>query len=123
MSTSGANSKAGLENGADSARLAASLEAVRALPADFVKRHRILPFKIHDGTIHIASAAPGNQRVIDDIRLLTGLEVHETEAPEAEVSEKIAEHYQVTVEKMIENLSPEKTANGEGKNLDRKSVV
>src|SRR6185503_2829717 len=69
------------------------------------------------GTIHVATAAPGNQRVIDDIRLLTGLEVQESEAPADEVSEKIAAHYQVTVERMIENLSPESGANGEGKNL------
>ena len=116
MIKSGANSEASLEKAADSARLAASLEAIRALPADFVKRHRVLPFKIQDGTIHIATAAPGNQRVIDDIRLLTGLEVEESEAPVDEISEKIAEHYQVTVEKMIENLSPERS-NGEGKNL------
>src|SRR5882672_12556877 len=113
MITSGTNSKASLEEGADSARLAASLEAVRALPADFVKRHRVLPFKISDGTLHIATATPGNQRVIDDIRLLTGLEVEETHTPEAEVAEKIAGHYQVTVEKMIENLSPVGTTNGE----------
>src|SRR6185503_10689499 len=56
-------------------------EAVRALPADFVKRHRVLPFEIRDGTIHIVTSDPGNQRVIEDIRLLSGLEVQETEAP------------------------------------------
>src|ERR1700694_159815 len=117
MSKSGAHTEGSRDQPAKSARLAASMEAVRALPADFVKRHRILPFKIQDGTIHIATALPGNQRVIDDIRLLTGLEVHETETPESEVAEKIAEHYQVTVEKMIENLTPESGANGEGKNL------
>src|ERR1039458_1595368 len=117
MSKSGAQTEGSLNPAAESARLAASMEAVRALPADFVKRHRILPFKIEGGTIHIATAAPGNQRVIDDIRLLTGLEVHETETPESEVAEKIAEHYQVTVEKMIEKLTPESAANGEGKDL------
>src|SRR5882672_3106444 len=113
MSTSSTHSEDSFDQTAESARLAASLEAVRALPADFVKRHRVLPFKIQDGTIHIATAAPGNQRVIDDIRLLTGLEVEETHTPEAEVAEKIAGHYQVTVEKMIENLSPVGTTNGE----------
>src|SRR5882762_6440594 len=64
-------------------RLQVSPEALRSLPADFVKRHQVLPFKIADGTLHIATAAPGNQRVIDDIRLLTGLEVEETQALEA----------------------------------------
>jgi type IV pilus assembly protein PilB len=117
MNVSGANERSSLEPVAEPSRPPASAEAVRALPAEFVKRHRVLPFKIHEGTIHIATAAPGNQRVIDDIRLLTGLEVEEIEAPANEISEKISEHYQVTVEKMIEKLGPEHTTNGEGKNL------
>src|SRR5947207_1431642 len=92
-------------------------EVIRALPADFVKRHRVLPFDIRNGTIHIVTSDPGNQRVIEDIRLLSGLEVQETEAPATEIVEKIAECYQVTVEKMIENLNPEHGPNGESKNL------
>ena len=68
-------------------------------------------------TIRILTASPGQQQVIDDIRLLTGLEVEETEAPAAEILQRIAAGYQVTVERMIENLSPDRAANGEGKNL------
>src|SRR5262245_12995687 len=94
-----------------------SSEAVRALPADFVKRHRILPFQLRDGTIHIATAELGNQRVVDDVRLLSGLEVQETEAPGPELLEKIAECYQVTVEQMIESLDPERGPAVESKDL------
>src|SRR6201999_4068529 len=54
---------------------------------------------------------------IDDIRLLSGLEVEEFTAPVGEIIEKISTCYQVTVEKMIENLNPEKATAGEGKNL------
>ena len=72
------------------ARLHVPPEVIRALPAEFAKRHCLLPFAINHGTIHIATAAPGNQRVIDDIRLLSGLEVEEFEAPAAEIIEKIA---------------------------------
>ena len=67
-------------NAALLARAGATAEAIRALPADFVKRHRVLPLRIHSGTLHLATADSGNQRVIDDIRLLTGLEVEEHEA-------------------------------------------
>src|SRR5213078_2955417 len=95
-------------------KLNVSPEAVRALPSDFVKRNRVLPFEIRNGTIHVLTSELGNPRVIEDIRLLSGLEVQETEAPAAEIMEKIAECYQVTVEKMIENLNPEHGANGEG---------
>ena len=76
------------------AKLNIASEVLRALPAEFVKRHRVLPFKLHNGTIHIATAAPGNQRVIDDIRLLSGLEVEESVVASAEVAEKISECYQ-----------------------------
>jgi type II secretory ATPase GspE/PulE/Tfp pilus assembly ATPase PilB-like protein len=92
-------------------------EVVRALPADFVKQHRILPLALGEGTIEIATAQPGNRQVIEDIRLLTGLEVLEREVPAGEILEKLAQCYQMTVEKMIENLNPEGTAGVEGKNL------
>ncbi len=98
-------------------KLAASGEALRTLPAEFVKRHRVLPFKIQEGSLHVATADPGNQRVIDDIRLLSGLEVEETTVPEAELVEKIAECYQITVERMIEDFSPGQSGAGEIKNL------
>ncbi|HXR08413.1 MAG TPA: GspE/PulE family protein, partial [Candidatus Acidoferrum sp.] len=98
-------------------KLTVSPEALRALPADFVKRHRVLPLHVLNGAIHVATAEPGNQRVIDDIRLLSGLEVQEQETPSADLLEKIAECYQVTVEQMIENLNPDRTASAEGKNL------
>jgi type II secretory ATPase GspE/PulE/Tfp pilus assembly ATPase PilB-like protein len=99
------------------ATLNPSPEAIRCLPADFVKNHRIVPIRLENGTLHIATAAPGNGRVVDDIRLLTGLEVEEIEAPAVQIAAQIAESYQVTVEKMIEDMSPAHAPNGEGKNL------
>jgi type II secretory ATPase GspE/PulE/Tfp pilus assembly ATPase PilB-like protein len=99
------------------AKLNASPEAIRALPLDFVKRYRVLPFGIHNGIIHVATSDPGNQRVIDDIRLLSGLEVEEFVAPGPEIVEKIAECYRVTVEQIIENLNPDQASTMESKNL------
>ena len=98
-------------------RLVVPPEILRLLPADFVKRHRVLPFEISHGALAVATATPGNPRVIDDIRLLTGLEVSEVEAPADEILEKIAECYQVTVEQMVENLDSTNGASAEGKNL------
>jgi type II secretory ATPase GspE/PulE/Tfp pilus assembly ATPase PilB-like protein len=98
-------------------KLHVSPDALRTLPSEFVQRHRVLPLRIQHGAIHIATAEAGQQRVIDDIRLLTGLEVVEQVFPSSEVLEKIAEHYQVTVEQMIENLNPDRVATAESKNL------
>ena len=94
-----------------------SPEALRALPADFVRRHCVLPLRIADGNLHLATADPGNAGVIDDIRLLTGLEVVEEAWPGPEIAEAITARYQVTVEKMIEHLGGEPAANSEGKTL------
>jgi type II secretory ATPase GspE/PulE/Tfp pilus assembly ATPase PilB-like protein len=99
------------------AKMSVSPEAIRMLPLDFVKRNRVLPIAVHNGTIDIAMAELGNQRVIDDVRLLTGLEVQEFEAPAAEILEKMGECYQITVEKMIENLNPDQGVATEGRTL------
>ena len=114
----------GVKNGAPTAewagnagRPAVSNGAERLLPVEFVQRHRVFPIKVHNGILQLATADPGNQRVMDDIRLLTGLEVEEIATPAAEIAEKISTNSQVTVEQMIEDLSPERTNAGEGKNL------
>jgi type II secretory ATPase GspE/PulE/Tfp pilus assembly ATPase PilB-like protein len=122
ISEAGAHGKVRERNGSirrleSLGKLKVDPEAIRALPSGFVKRHRVLPFEIRNGTLHVATSDPGNQRVIDDIRLVSGLEVQESEAPAPEILEKIAECYQVTVEQMIENLNPEHGAAVEGRNL------
>jgi len=92
-------------------------EAIRALPADFVKEHRILPLEIRGGALRVATAEPASARLVDDIRLLSGLEVEEINAAVDELTEKIAEIYQVTVEQIVENLNADKANAVEGRNL------
>jgi hypothetical protein len=105
------------ESPAGSSKLAATADALSALPADFVKHHRVLPLRIQDGVLYLATAEPGNTRVLDDVRLLTGLEVVAEEFPAAEIAETITGRYQVTVARMIENLGGDRVANGESKTL------
>src|SRR5688500_8306820 len=100
-----------------SVKLEPSPEALRALPADFVKQHAILPLEIHDGAICVATSRLGNQQLIDDIRLLSGLEVKELEAPSGDILEKIAECYQLTVQQMVENLNRDESSAVESRNL------
>ncbi len=107
-----------IERSADNlGRLEIPADVLRALPADFVKLHRVIPIRVHQGTLCVATAEPGNARLIDDIRLLSGFEVEEIAAPGSEILEKIAECYQVTVEQMIENLNPSNGAAVESRNL------
>ncbi len=97
-------------------KLTIAPEALRAVPSEFAKRNRILPLAVHDSTIDIITAETGNQKLIDDVRLLTGLEVEEFLAPLPEILEKMAECYQVTVEKMIQSLNPEDESATEERN-------
>ncbi len=95
--------------------LVPSPEALRLIPADFARDHKVLPLRVVAGVLHLASAAPGDERLIEDIRLLTGLEVVEVLASEAEILERTTDGYQVTVEQMIEDL-------GEGDGLASESA-
>jgi hypothetical protein len=49
--------------------------ALQALPADQIRRHKILPMAIRDQTLHLAMVDPGDSLISDDIRFSTGLEV------------------------------------------------
>lgn len=100
-------------------KLAITPEVLRCVPAEVAKRHRVLPFAFADDWLCVVSADPLPARVLDDLRLLSGREILPHAAPAAEVLEKIAECYQVTVEQMIENLGSDKSGAraAEGKNL------
>ncbi len=92
-------------------------DALRLLPADFARKHHVLPLYLRDGVIGIATADPGNPRVTEDVRLLSGLEVEESLAGEGEIAAKIAEFYEVSVERMIEDLQPGGGSEARAENL------
>lgn len=92
-------------------------EALRLLPAEFARTHRILPLRVAGGVLHLATAAPGDERLVEDVRLLTGLEVCEVVVSESEILERVGDGYQVTVEQMIENLGAGEAGGGDATNL------
>jgi type II secretory ATPase GspE/PulE/Tfp pilus assembly ATPase PilB-like protein len=97
--------------------LTSTPEALRLLPAEFVRTHGILPLRVAEGVLHLATARPGDERLVEDVRLLTGLEVEEVAAGEAEILERVGESYRVTVEQMIENLGDGQGGAAESANL------
>ena len=50
-------------------------EAARLVPMEFARRHCVVPLSIGDGSIRVATANPGDRKVLEDLRLLSGLEV------------------------------------------------
>jgi type IV pilus assembly protein PilB len=50
-------------------------KTLERLPADFLRRHLILPFLIHDGIVDVAMSDPLDTPLIDVLTLLTGLTI------------------------------------------------
>ncbi|MCA8960033.1 MAG: Flp pilus assembly complex ATPase component TadA [Planctomycetes bacterium] len=85
-------------------------DALDTLPPDFVTDRQALPLALADGTLRLAIGEPGDPRLIEDVRLLSGAEVEVVLADRSELADKIAECHEVTVERMVEDLYDESDA-------------
>ena len=88
----------------DVARADVPAEARDRIPVDFVREHQVLPLSCDGGELRVATAEPARGEVIEDLRVLTGLEIVETLAPSRDISERITECYELTVERLIRGL-------------------
>lgn len=50
-------------------------EVARKVPEAFARRHMVLPLRANEGTLEVAMADPSNIVVLNDIRLITGMQV------------------------------------------------
>lgn len=107
----------GAVGGSGDAGLQSTPEALRVLSAEFVRSNGVLPLRVVEGVLHLAVPEAGNDELVENVRLLTGLEVREVAAPAGVLQERIGESYRVTVEQMIENLDAGDVATGDGRNL------
>ncbi len=98
-------------------------EVLEVLPDEFVQSRQILPISLDDGTLKVATADPGNQRVIEDVRLLSGCDVDEVVVDEEELREKIATLSQLTVERMVEDLHDNSGGSNRNDNLHDLEVM
>ncbi len=80
-----------------------SQKLIEQIPSQFVQRHRVLPLQSDKGCLWVASSRELEPRITDDLSLMTGCEIRVTLAPERELTERIAEIYQITVEQLFEN--------------------
>jgi type IV pilus assembly protein PilB len=60
---------------ADLRREAVDPDAAQLVPADFARRHVLLPIRRENGELTVAMADPGNLHLVNDLRLLTGLAI------------------------------------------------
>lgn len=79
---------------------------IQKVPAKFASHYKIVPLELKDNTLIIAMADPLDIRVLDDIKLLLGLEVKGVLANEVEIRQAIRKYYGVgaeTLEKIIDS--------------------
>lgn len=81
---------------------------IQKVPAKFASHYKIIPLEFKDNNLVIATSDPLDVRLLDDLRLLLGVEVKGVLASELEIQEAIRKYYGVgaeTLEKMVTEKS------------------
>lgn len=94
---------------------------IQKVPAKFASHYKIIPIDFKDNTLVVAMADPLDVRVLDDIRLLLGLEVNGALASETDIQEAIRKYYGVgaeTIEKMISQKDVSKEPKREAEKIE-----
>lgn len=63
------------------------------IPHNFAKNHTVLPIDIQDGTLSVATPAPFNLVVMDDIKRVTNLKVQQVISPRSDIVRLINEFF------------------------------
>ncbi len=77
---------------------------IQRVPAKFASHYKIIPLDFQDGALTVAMANPMDVRILDDIRLLLGIEVKGALSSEGDIDEAIRKYYGVgaeTLERMV----------------------
>jgi len=77
---------------------------LKALPPRFVYRKRLVPVALGEGVLKVATSDAFDHYVLDEIRMVTGLEIHPVLATAEQIEKVIKAHYGVggdTVDEMV----------------------
>ena len=80
-------------------------QVINIVPAEFAFRHIVLPLTRENGVLTVATLDPSQLHVIDDLKMLTNLDVEMVLAPRKDLLKGIESYFGTTVEKMIAHLS------------------
>lgn len=73
----------------------AQKEAVQRVPAQLAQRHRAIPFRIDEGTLHVAMLNPKDTVALNEIAQASGLAVVPWVAPESRIMQALERHYRI----------------------------
>ncbi|HET6351951.1 MAG TPA: ATPase, T2SS/T4P/T4SS family [Coriobacteriia bacterium] len=69
--------------------------AVTTVPRDLAERYTLMPIKLTDGELVVAMADPQNVLALDDLRIITGLEIRPAISTKDDIQAAIQEYYKV----------------------------
>lgn len=101
----------------DLEKIEVTQELLQALPAKIVYRKRLFPISRVNGTLSVATSDAFDLYALDDIRLMTGLNVQPVLAPGEEIDKLIKTHYGLggdTLDEMVEGNSGAASVSSEG---------
>ncbi len=79
-------------------------ELIKLLPTNMISKHAILPLSVNHGRMTLIMADPLNYQAIDDVRILTGLDVVPVMASEREMESAIQQYTALQVDSKMEKL-------------------
>jgi len=79
-------------------------ETVKLLPATMISKYRILPLSVNQGRMTLIMADPLNFQAIDDVRIVTGLDVVPVMASEREMESAIQQYTALQIDSKMEKL-------------------
>ncbi len=82
---------------------------IQKVPAKFASHYKIIPIEYKDSVLTVAMTDPMDIRILDDLKLLLGVEVKGALASELEIMDAIRKYYGVgaeTLERIIAQKSP-----------------
>lgn len=90
-------------------------DALSLVPSEFALRHTLIPLRRHDGMLVVAMADPQDVSAIDDLQLLTGLEIAPVLSSPADIRRHCEQSY---MSRMIKDVKDAERAVEEEDNLD-----
>lgn len=109
-----------------------SSDIITKIPAKFASHYKIMPVKLENDILTIATANPWDMQAIDDLKLFLGFDVKPALSSETDILEAVAKYYGIgaaTLEKMMTEKKDtssdfkNETENIETKTQDDASVI
>jgi len=90
-------------------------EIVDLVPESFIRERRVMPLRIDDGRLYVATADPLDLSVLDDLKLIAGMPVVPLLSLERDLLAAINMHFDSRrhAEQAIKDIDAEKAANGD----------